>query len=173
MMRRRYYLWGVLGLMLTLSLATRADLNTSRPVPTQDLSTGSTGSAVPASAGYVGGNGSGNLTGIVACDSSTSLQMTTATTTQLVGLVSGKTIYVCQLLVNGAGSTTIKFVYGTGTACATGTTNLTQPFTVSSGTNVFMGSGIGSVFKTASGNALCSTNSAAATANIQIAYTQF
>ncbi len=170
---RRSYLIGVLVLSLTAALATRADQNISRPVSTQDLAGGTTGSAVPSTARYIGGNSSGNLAGIVACDSSTNLQMTTATTTQLVALVSGKAIFVCQFLVNGAGSTTVKFVAGTGTACGTGTTNLTQPFTVASGTNVTMGAGIGYVFKTASGNALCATNSAAATANIQVAYTQF
>ena len=116
---------------------------------------------------------SGNLATIVACDSSAPLSLSTATTTQIVALVSGKAVYVCAFVLNGGGATTAKLVSGTGTNCATGQVSLTPAFTMASGTNVATGGGLGYVAKTAAGNALCVTNSAAAAVNVFVSFTQF
>jgi hypothetical protein len=150
-----------------------AQVNVSSPAAVKDLSSSAIGSAAPSNATYAGGNSSGNLAGIVACDSSALSTISTATTTQIVALVSGKSIYICGLVMNGGGTTTAKLVYGTGTNCATGLTSLTPAFTLASGTNLAVGGGLGYVAKTITGNALCVTNSAAATANVFVAYTQF
>jgi hypothetical protein len=150
-----------------------AQLNVSSPSPVKDQASSSTGSAAPASAHYIGANSSGNLGGIVACDNSTQIAMSTATTSQIVALVSGKAIYVCGFVIGGGGATTAKVVYGTGTNCATGQVSLTPAFTLASATTVNLGGGLGYVMKAPSGNALCVTNSAAVTANVFIAYTQF
>jgi hypothetical protein len=165
----------VLALMalVVLGVFAPAQVNVSSPAAVRDQASSAIGSVVPSTAIYAGGISSGNLAGVVACDSSALLTISTATTTQLVALVSGKSIYVCGLVMNGGGTTTAKLVYGTGTNCATGLTSLTPAFTLASGTNLVFGSGLGYVAKTISGNALCVTNSAAATANVFVAYTQF
>jgi hypothetical protein len=111
--------------------------------------------------------------GIVKCDSSAQLTMSTATTTQMVAPAAGKSIYVCGFAINGGGATTAKLVAGTGTNCGTGTVTLTPAFSLANATTVALGGGLGYVAKAASGNALCATNSAAATANLFVAYTQF
>src|SRR5437773_11374482 len=67
---------------------------------------GATGSAVPTGAHYIAGNGSGNLTGIIACDKSAFINPTTATTTQIVALVAGQTIRVCSYSISFVGSAT-------------------------------------------------------------------
>ena len=150
-----------------------AQVNISQTVGMKTSSESATGAAAPTSATLMGGNSSGNLTGVVACDSSAQLTISTATTTQIVALVAAKTIYVCGFVINGAGATTAKLVYGTGTNCATGLTNLTPAFTLATGSNVTLGGALGYVMKTASANALCVTNSAAIAANVFVTYTQF
>jgi hypothetical protein len=139
----------------------------------QSRSEGGTGSAPPTQASLAGGVSSGLLAGIVACDSSASLTMTTATTTQLVALQSGKSVYICGFVINGGGSTTTRLVQGTGTNCGTGTTNITPAFNLTSGTAIAHGGGLGYLAKNAAGSAVCATNSAAATSNIFLTYTQF
>src|ERR1035437_25707 len=156
-----------------LAGAAMGQVNVSAPAPVKDQASSSTGSAAPATAQYVGGISSGNLGGIVACDSSAQIAMSTATTTQMVALVSGKSVYVCGFVINGGGATTAKLVHGTGTSCATGQTSLTPAFTLASGTMLSFGGGLGYVTKAPSGNALCVTNSAAVTANVFVTYTQF
>ncbi len=162
------------GLVLVwLGVFAPAQVNVSAPASTRDQASSATGSTAPSSASFTGVNSSGNLVGLVGCDSSVLLTVSTATTTQAVALASGKTIYVCGFVLNGAGATTTKLVYGTGTNCGTGTTSLTPAFTLASGTNVVFGGGLGFVAKTASSSALCITNSAAVAANVLVAYTQF
>jgi hypothetical protein len=150
-----------------------AQVNISSPAVVKDQASSATGSGAPSAAIYAGGNSSGNLAGIVACDSSAQLTVSTATTTQMVALASGKSIYVCGFIINGGGAATAKLVYGTGTNCATGLTPLTPAFTLASGPNLAFGGGLGYIAKTVAGNALCITNSAAAAANVLVAYTQF
>lgn len=100
--------------------------------------------------------------------SSATVAITTATTTEIVPLVASQTIYVCEvsLTISQVVTTanTIKFVYGTGSACATGTTNLTGTFGaggITAGIPISVNTG---GFKTISGNALCATTTIGATA---------
>lgn len=132
-----------------------------------------TGSAVPPVAGYVAGNSSGNLTGIIQADSSASIAVSTATTTQIVALSSGKKIYVTAMDVIAAGTGNIQFVYGTGTACATGTTNLTGNYNLTAQVGLTKGGGLGPVLVVPASNALCVTTSAAVGMAGSVAYTQF
>lgn len=162
------------GVVLALlAPAGRAQVYVSQPVGVKDQATSTTGSAAPANAHYAGGVASGNLTGIVVCDSSALLTVSTATTTQIVALAAAKSIYICSLTINGAGSTTGKLVSGTGTNCGTGQANLTPAFSLAAGSTVTAGSGLGYVVKTASGAAVCVTNSAAVGVNVLVSYTQF
>ncbi len=160
-------LWALFGALAV------AQLNVSSANAVKDQSSSTTGSAAPSTAMFAGGNSSGNLTGLIACDSSAQISLSTVTTTQAIALASNKSIYVCAMLINGAGATTAKLVYGTGTNCATGLTALTPAFTLATGSNVSIGNGLGYLIKVPSGNALCVTNSAAIAANVLVTYTQF
>jgi len=113
------------------------------------------------------------------CNQSVALQMTTATTTQLVALVAGEQVRVCSYAIQGSTTstaTTLKLEYGTGTACATGTTALTPAWNMpASSTALPMthGHGVGQLFAAPAGNALCAVSSAAGTVNILVTYAQF
>jgi hypothetical protein len=88
-----------------------------------------------------------------------------ATTTEVVALTSGQSIYISGFIlssVGAAGPPTIKFVYGTGANCGSGTTDLTPVFTGSTTAGdiaVFSyGNGAAYVLKVPVSNALCVTS---------------
>jgi hypothetical protein len=149
---------------LTLAWAAQGQVYVSAPA---------TGATAPTSANLTGVVSSGSLTGLVACDSSAQLSMTTATTTQVIALVAGKSIHICGFVLNGGGTSTAKLVQGTGTNCATGPTDLTPTFSLINGGSVALGTGLGRLMKTNAGSALCVTNSAAIAVRILIIYTQY
>lgn len=92
--------------------------------------------------------------------SSVAVSVSSATTTQLVALSAGKSIYVCGGTISSVGGTST-LEYGTGASCGTGTTTLTGAFPAAS--TVPLGSGL-SLLATASGNALCILSGASTTA---------
>jgi hypothetical protein len=136
---------------------------------------GPTGSAAPANANYIGGVSSGNLTGIIQADKSAPINVSTATTTVLVALTSGKAIYVTAYDFTNAGTAdNVTLEYGTGTACATGTTALTGPY--ATGANlpgIVKGGGLGPILFVPAGNALCMVTSAAQQISGSLSYTVF
>lgn len=88
--------------------------------------------------------------------SSVPLNITSATTTQLVAAVAGQAVYVCTGEFTMTGTTpTIAFEYGTGSNCGTGTTVLTGAFAPTAGQEAFLGESGPAQFKTPAGNALC------------------
>ncbi len=147
--------------------------NVSAPTPVQDAATGATGAAVPAKALYQGEQGSSGLAGHVGCDSSVVYDASTSGSTQLVALSAGKTIYVCGFVLFSAGTANVKLNYGTGTACATGTTAMTPAFQFTAQTGVAYGNSEGYVAKTAASNALCINSSAAVAVQALVTYAQF
>ncbi len=114
-----------------------------------------------------------------ACNNFAQLQMSTATTTQIVALAAGAKVRICAYALQGsttATATTLKLVYGTGSSCASGTTSLTPTWNLpatSTSLPFSQGHGVGELFQTPAGNALCATNSAAGTVNISVTYAQF
>jgi hypothetical protein len=106
--------------------------------------------------------------------SSVAVAISSATTTQLVALQPGMTVYVCGFsIAAGAGTNpSIKFEYGTGTTCGTGTTVLTGAMatgvTVSTTAPgpIFTYSPPSTAFKTPAANALCVVT-AGASVNVQ------
>jgi hypothetical protein len=128
-------------------------------------------------------NNPGNPTGFggdpcqIASNPKTSvpINITTATTTQLVALSGTTTIYACGVTMtiapSGTSADTATFEYGTGASCGTGTTVLTGAFgagdlTTATGVTPITFADPGTTFKTAAGNALCLL-SAGTTVNIQ------
>lgn len=134
---------------------------------------GATGAAVPSGATYLGGNSSGNLTGLVICDNFAILDMSTATTTQIVALSSSKIIYICHETVMANGTTVVTRKYGTGSNCGTGTTSSGAAWDLTAQSGFSRGGGLGMIAKNIASNAFCYTSSAAVNVHIEIAYTQF
>lgn len=131
---------------------------------------GTLGSAAPAKAGLAGALSGANIVGLVQASASVPIDMSTATTTQLVALTSGQRILVTAWDAMAAGTTTFKLVYGTGTNCGTGTTNLTAAYDWTAQAGLTKGSGLGPVLVVPAGNALCGVNSAAVHVAGSVAY---
>lgn len=134
---------------------------------------GATGSAVPANAVYEGERGSSGLAGHIGCDNQAVYDASTSGSTQLVALTSGQTIYVCGFVIFSAGTVNVNLRYGTGTACATGPTNITPAFQLTAQTGASYGNGEGVVTKTIASNALCINTSAAVAVQALVTYAKF
>lgn len=134
---------------------------------------GATGSAVPSGAQYVGGNSSGNLTGFERCDSSAFLNMSTATTTEIVALTASQSIRVCSYRVMAGGTTNVKFVRGTGSNCGTGQADVSATWPLTTQTGLAPSGGISPIYVVTSANALCVTSSAAVTLAVEVSYTKY
>lgn len=105
---------------------------------------------------------------------STIINITAATTTQLVALSGTTSIYVCGFTITvsqvAVTPNTIKFVYGTGASCGTGTTNLTGLFGDGgiTATLPLVITGFGSsIIIAPSGQALCATTAIGGSASFQ------
>lgn len=146
------------------------DVNPATPA---NWAVGATGSAVPANAQYTGAVSRGNLTGIIQADTSAIINASTATTTQLVALTSTQKIYITAWDVIAAGTGTIKLVYGTGSSCGTGTTDLTPAYSLVAQAGLTKGSGLGPILVVPASNALCVTTSAAVGMQGTVSYTKF
>jgi hypothetical protein len=86
------------------------------------------------------------------------INLASATTTQLVALSAGQTIFICGYNFTMVGAAeTITFEYGTGASCGTGTTALTGAIAdgTASDISVTYGGGEMTIFSTPSANALC------------------
>lgn len=94
----------------------------------------------------------------------------TAGNVELVALAAGKRVHVCGFtLDNDTATTAVQFIYGTGTACATGETDLTGAMTIAS---LSIGNAGAAQFATAASNALCIELGAATQVNGVVTYVQ-
>lgn len=89
------------------------------------------------------------------CPSTAVVNVTAGSTTELVALTASQVIRVCAVAISMSAAGTAKFVYGTGTNCGTGTTDITGAFPLATGTPLSFSASVGSVFRTATANALC------------------
>ena len=94
---------------------------------------------------------------VISPKSTVSIAISTATTTQLVALATGKAIYVCGFTATVGASSTIQFEYGTGSACGTGTTALTGVFTPATAAVLSL-TGEGTKITAPASNALCAVS---------------
>lgn len=97
------------------------------------------------------------------CPSSAVVNVTAGATTEIVPLTASQTIRVCSFAITASAAGTATFIYGTGAACATSPVNLTGAFALGTTVPLAISAGTGSLFRTASANALCLT---AVTGNI-------
>jgi hypothetical protein len=105
--------------------------------------------------------------------SSAAINVSTATTTQLVALSGSTVIYVTSFDVIAGGTGNITFEYGTGASCGTGTTALTGAYPLIANSGISKGSGTGTILKVPAGNALCVLTSAAVQMSGSISYLQY
>ena len=126
-------------------------------------------SALPANAVNTGGS----LTTIIQAGASVPINISTATTTQLVAAVAGKAIYVTAWDVIAAGTGNITLEYGTGSNCSAGATQLTGAYGLAAQFGIAKGNGLGPVLVVPAGNALCAVTSAAVQMAGSVSYTQF
>lgn len=131
------------------------------------------GGAAPGSAVQVGANASTSTVPLAQSAASVPINMSTATTTQIVAAVTSESIYVTSWDVIANGTTNFTFEYGTGTNCVTGTTALTGPYGFVAQFGVAKGSGLGAVLVVPQSKALCVVNSAAVQVSGSLAYSQF
>jgi hypothetical protein len=118
-------------------------------------------------------NTGGSPTSIIQAGASVPINISTATTTQLVAAVASRAIYVTAWDAIAAGTTNFTFEYGTGSNCASGTTALTGAYSLVAQFGAAKGSGLGPVLVVPAGNALCAVSSAAVQVSGSLAYTQF
>lgn len=131
------------------------------------------GSAAPSRALAMGARSGANLVAVTQASASVPIGISTATTTQLVALASGQVIHVTSWDVVAGGAGTFRLVYGTGTNCGTGTTNLTGAYPLIANAGLSKGGGLGPILVVPAGNALCAVTSAAVTMDGSLSYTQF
>jgi len=94
------------------------------------------------------------------CNATAIYDASTNGSTELVALTSGKTIYVCGLSILAGGTANVKLIYGTGTACATGSTNLTPAWQLTAQVGLVNSNVPPASLATAASNALCINTSA-------------
>lgn len=92
--------------------------------------------------------------------------------TQLVALSSGQTVYVCGYKTVSAGAVSANFIYGTGTACATGETAIEGPSAYAANGGALATNAGAVQFKTAVSNALCIKLSAGVQTGGYVTYVQ-
>lgn len=118
-------------------------------------------------------NTNGTIGAIIQAGASAPINISTATTTQLVAAVAGQSIYVTSWDVIAAGTGNLTLEYGTGVSCGTGTTTLTGAYNLTAQSGIAKGNGLGPVLIVPSGNALCALTSAAVQMSGSVAYSQF
>ncbi len=120
-----------------------------------------------------GANTGGSLTSIIQAGASVPINISIATTTQIVAAVAGKAIYVTAWDVIAGGAGNIMLEYGTGSNCGTGTTAMTGAYNLAAQFGIAKGNGLGPVLVVPSGDALCAVTSAAVQMSGSMSYTQF
>jgi hypothetical protein len=158
--------------------------NTANSTPwlTTDSADGNTGAAVPTKAEFIGVRDStANMSGVIQCDKFALAAIASAANTQLVAISGSTVIYVCSYVIEIQGIVTTagtnKLNYGTGTACATGTVQVTPDYigNVTAGvpTVITQNAALGYLFKTTAGQALCSTTTTTTVQKVFVTYAQF
>jgi len=106
----------------------------------------------------------------IQCNAAAQYSSSVAGTTQLVPLATGKAIYICGYDISAAAGSTLQLVYGTGSNCGTGTTNVTPAFTP---TNTNDSSPFFRGLLVPLSNALCLTQTGAVAVQALVFYGQY
>jgi hypothetical protein len=109
----------------------------------------------------------------VVATESAAINISTPTTTQLVPLTAGQSIYVTGYRVVAGGTGNFRLVFGTGTNCGTGTTNLEGPIPLTAQAGLAPGGGVGAIYTLPVGTALCAVTSAAVQMSGSVSFAKF
>lgn len=109
----------------------------------------------------------------IQASSSVPINISTATTTQLVALSGTTNIFITSWDIISGGIGNFTLVYGTGTNCATGTTSLTGAYPLTAQAGISKGNGNGIVLIVPRGNALCATTSQSVQMSGSLSFAQF
>jgi len=104
---------------------------------------------------------------------SAKIDVSTATTTELVALSGSTKIYVTSFDIVSGGAGTAKFVHGTGSNCGTSTTDLTGAYPLAAQAGIAKGSGFGVILVIPAGKALCIVTTGGVQMSGSISYMQF
>jgi hypothetical protein len=134
---------------------------------------GTFGQSYPLAGTATGAKGSGLIKPLIQADSSVPINISTATTTQLVSGQTSQSIYVTHWDALAAGTGNLTFEYGTGSSCGSGTQVITGAYNLIAQAGLSVGAGLGPIFIVPAGNALCALTSAAVQVSGVVSYTQF
>lgn len=95
------------------------------------------------------------------------------TTTKVIDGVAGQSIYITAWDGISSAAGTLRFIYGTGATCGTGTTNITGIYTFGTSTVIAKGNGLGPVFSIPNGNNVCLVSASSIAIQGTISYAQF
>ena len=122
-----------------------------------------------------GGSSSVSVSNLLACQNKSNtlnraaINFTTATTTQIIAASGSTSITICSLSLAASGTTNISLLYGTGSACGTGTTQITgtQPY------QNILAIALDNEIPIPASQAFCVTSSSAVTIGGFLTYVQF
>lgn len=117
-------------------------------------------------------NGNNCVPGIQA-SASVPINVSSATTTELVALSTGKRVYITSWDGIANGTVNVTLVYGTGTACATGQVALTGTYRFIAQAGIAKGNGTGIVLSVPVSQAVCIITSASPNFSGSLSYVQF
>lgn len=109
-----------------------------------------------------------------AVTSSVVIDTATSGNVQLVALTTDQRFYVCGFgWESDTATTTVQLIYGTGTACATGETDLTGPMTLLASNPIAVANGGATQLVTPASQALCVELGAATQVNGWVTYVKY
>ncbi len=108
-----------------------------------------------------------------AASNSAKISVAAAATTEILPLVTGTRIYITSWNVMASNTNNVKLVYGTGTNCGTGTTDLTGAYPLIAQAGIAIGNGVGAILFAPVSNAICLTASGSSLVAGSISYVQF
>ena len=108
----------------------------------------------------------------VTCTKSVVYDASTSGSTELVAAVTSARVYICGYTILAAGTVNVKLIGGTGTACATGSVDLTPAYQLTTQTGAVDGSQIFRGLGPGPSQALCINTSAGVAVQALIYYNQ-
>lgn len=107
------------------------------------------------------------------CNNVAIFSASTSGATEMVALKTDQIVYVCGYKLLAGGTVNVKLVDGTGTACATGTGDITPNWVLSAQAGIADSSPTWRGMRTRPGRALCINLSGAVTVGMEVYYAQW
>lgn len=105
--------------------------------------------------------------------STTFLNASSISTTKVITAKTGLATYITFAAISAVGANTVKFIYGTGTNCATGSTDLTAAQNINGTTTLSLGNGAAPIIIVPVSVDVCIAVTTGNATAITLSYTQF